>query len=131
MREQCIPGPGPLLSFVGPGNEGRTVVCPVVPELASSFNWCGSQNLVVSVALSSSPSMYGSFLPVQSLSAEYSTGDKFARVFLCLKVSLILLVLVSMERIPWTNQEQDIYLYHGHSIAENHTSPSGSGGFPR
>ena len=52
--------------------------------------------------------MYGSFLPVQSLSAAYSTGDKFARVFLCLKVSLILLVLVSMERIPWTNQEQDI-----------------------
>ena len=51
--------------------------------------------------------MYGSFLPVQSLSAAYSTGDKFARVFLCLKVSLILLLLVSMERIPWTNQEQD------------------------
>ena len=48
--------------------------------------------------------MYGSFVPVQSLSAAYSTGDKFARVFLCLKVSLILLLL-SMERIPWTNQE--------------------------
>ena len=54
--------------------------------------------------------MYGSFIPVQSLSAAYSTGDKFARVFLCLKVSLILLLLVSMERIPWTNQEQDIIL---------------------
>ena len=29
-----------------------------------------------------------------------------------------------MERIPWTNQEQDkYYLYHGHHgfIAENHT----------
>ena len=68
--------------------------------------------------------MYGLGLPVQSLSAAYSTGDKFARVFLCLKVSLILPLLVSMERIPWTNQEQDkYYLYHGHHgfIAENHT----------
>ena len=35
-------------------SKGKTVVCPVVSELASSFNWCGSQNLVVSVALSSS-----------------------------------------------------------------------------
>ena len=82
-------------------SKGRIVVLPVVPELANSFNWCGSQNLVVSVALSSSPrpSMYCSFPPVQSLSAAYSTGDKFAQVFLCLKVSLILLLLVSMERI--------------------------------
>ena len=89
-------------------SKGRTVVCPVVPKLASSFNWCGSQNLVVSVALSSSPSMYSSFLPDQLLSATYSTGDRFARVFFCLKVSLILLLPVSMGRIPWTNQEQDI-----------------------
>ena len=41
-------------------SKGRTVVCPVVPELASSFNWCGSQNLVMSVALSSS---YVRFVP--------------------------------------------------------------------
>ena len=87
-------------------SKGKTVVCPVVPEVASSFNWCGSQNLVVSVVYHRR--MYGSFVPVQSLSAAYSTRDKFARVFLCLKVSLILLLLVSMERILWTNQEQDI-----------------------
>ena len=41
-------------------SKGRMVVCPVVPELASSFKWCGGQNLVVSVALSSS---YVQFVP--------------------------------------------------------------------
>ena len=70
-------------------SKGRMVVCPVVPEQASSFNWCGSQILVASVALSSSLSMYCSFLPVQSLNAAYSTGDKFVQLFLCLKVFLI------------------------------------------
>ena len=33
-------------------SKGKTVVCPVVSELASRLNWCGSQNLVMSVALS-------------------------------------------------------------------------------
>ena len=34
-----------------------------------------------------------------------NTGDKLARVVLCLKGAFD---IVSMERIPWTNQEQDI-----------------------
>ena len=37
-------------------SKGRTVVYPVVPELASSFNWCGSQNLVVQSVRSYQPS---------------------------------------------------------------------------
>ena len=86
-------------------SKGRMVVCPVVPELASSFNWCGSQNLVVSVALSSSR-MYGSTSPVTQCSIFY-------RRQVCSSVSLFegvfdITSIVSMERIPWTNQEQDI-----------------------
>ena len=94
-------------------SKGKTVVCPVVPELASSFKWCGSQNLVVSVA-SIIVSMYGLFVQVQSLSAVvfYRRQVCSSVSEVCLKVSLILLLLVSMERIPWTNQEQDIKYYN-------------------
>ena len=85
-------------------SKGRTVVCPVVPELASSFNWCGSQNLVVSVALSSS---YVRFIPTSPV----TQCSIFYRRQVCssvsLKMSLILLLLVSIERIPWTNHDQE------------------------
>ena len=51
-----------------------------------------------------------SLVPVQMVTQYDSifTGDKLTRVFLCLKGVLVLLLLVSMERIPWTNQEQDV-----------------------
>ena len=62
-------------------SKGRTVVCPVVPELASSFNWCGSQNLVVSVALSSS---YVRFVPTSPV----TQCSIFYRRQVCSSVSL-------------------------------------------
>ena len=77
-------------------SKGRTVVCPVVPELASCFNWCGSQNLVVSVALSSS---YVRFVPTSPV----TQCRIFYRRQVCSSVSLFEgvfdILLVSMERI--------------------------------
>ena len=49
----------------------KMVVCPVVPGLDSNFNWCHSQNLVVSVALSLSHS-YQSSLSVHHIIKESS-----------------------------------------------------------
>ena len=62
-------------------SKGKTVVCPVVPELASSYNWCGSQNLVVSVALSSSYVRFVRTSPVTQCSIFY-------RRLVCSSVSL-------------------------------------------
>ena len=62
-------------------SKGRTVVCPVVPELASSFNWCGSQNSVMSVALSSS---YVQFVPTSPV----TQCNIFCRRQVCSSVSL-------------------------------------------
>ena len=62
-------------------SKGRMVVCPVVPELASSFNWYGSQTLVMSVALSSS---YVRFIPTSPVT-QYSI---FYRRQVCSSVSL-------------------------------------------
>ena len=59
-------------------SKGRTVVCP---ELASSFNWCDSQNLVVSVALSSS---YVRFVPTSPV----THCSIFYRRQVCSSVSL-------------------------------------------
>ena len=70
---------------------------PSGSELASSFNWyCGSQNLVVSVALSLSV--------VHLYQSSHSVQHILARVVLCGKG-----VFDITSRIPWTmNQEQDI-----------------------
>ena len=62
-------------------SKGRMVVYPVVPELASSFNWCSSQNLVVSVALSSS---YVQFVPTSPV----TQCSIFYRRQVCSSVSL-------------------------------------------
>ena len=62
-------------------SKGRMVICPVVPELASSFNWCGSQNLVVSVALSLS---YVRFVPTSPV----TQCSIFYRRQVCSSVSL-------------------------------------------
>ena len=52
-------------------SKGKTVVCPVVSEVASSFNWCGSQNLVVSVVLSSSYVRFVRTSPITQCSIFY------------------------------------------------------------
>ena len=62
-------------------SKGRMVICPVVPELASSFNWCGCQNLVVSVALSLS---YVRFIPTSPV----TQCSIFYRRQVCSSVSL-------------------------------------------
>ena len=87
-------------------SKGRMVVCPVVPELASSFNWCGSQNLVMSVALSS---LYVRFVPTSPVT-QCST---FYRRQVCSSVSLFegvfdITSICFHGENTWTNQEQDI-----------------------
>ena len=116
--------------------EGRTVVCPVVPELASNFNWCGSQNLVVSVALSSSyiRFVHQSSHSVQHILQETSLLECF---FHGLKVS------DNFYLFPWREFRGPIRsrIYNTYTTVTMDLSwkttplpwaaPSGSGGFPR
>ena len=115
--------------------KGRTVECPVVPELVSSFNWCGSQNLVTSVALSSS---YVRFVPTSPV----TQCCIFFRRQVCSSVSLFEGVFDITSTCFHGENSMDQsgagYNYNTYTtdLSRKTTplpraAPSGSGGFPR